>query len=123
MTAAFKVEDGTRSGEDRVEEILMTEKQRLYDRAKSKRRQAMIRAWVHNYKESRPCVDCGDYYPYYVMDFDHLGNKVAEVSRIMRRNNITNIKAEIEKCELVCSNCHRIRTQERLKILRISSAV
>jgi hypothetical protein len=47
------------------------------------------------------------------MDFDHVGeDKTANVCRLMNHGWQT-ILAEIAKCELVCANCHRIRTQKR----------
>lgn len=62
-----------------------------------------------------PCADCGKSYPYYVMDFDHVhGEKTTEINRMRRdRFSLTRIKEEIAKCEIVCSNCHRIRTFQR----------
>lgn len=63
-----------------------------------------------------PCADCGVKYPPYVMDFDHLPefNKVANIPRLVnKRANHDSLLAEIAKCEVVCSNCHRIRTMTR----------
>lgn len=60
-----------------------------------------------------PCADCGQSYPPVVMDFDHLGDKVANVSRLVTAGSVKNLVAEIAKCEVVCSNCHRIRTWNR----------
>src|SRR5690349_17441193 len=71
-------------------------------------------AYTRDIKENTPCADCGVQYPYYVMDFDHLGDKVADVSKMC--NNLVSLEtlqAEIDKCELVCANCHRIRTFNR----------
>lgn len=64
--------------------------------------------------KQRPCTDCGGSFPYYVMDFDHLGDKVGEVSR-MTTYGSQRVLSEIAKCDLVCANCHRIRTFGRLK--------
>jgi hypothetical protein len=69
--------------------------------------------------KSRPCADCGIQYPYYVMDFDHREGEVKkyELNRIDRITTKALIR-EIEKCDVVCANCHRIRTyQRRLKPL------
>ena len=63
--------------------------------------------------KSRPCVDCGRSFPYYVMDFDHLEDKVDLVSRMVSCGP-ERILAEVAKCDLVCANCHRIRTFGRL---------
>jgi hypothetical protein len=53
------------------------------------------------------------------MDFDHLPGKQKKfyVSQSMQRPKELILK-EIAKCELVCANCHRNRTQERKKELR-----
>jgi hypothetical protein len=67
-------------------------------------------------QKAAPCHDCGLPWPYYVMDFDHRPGEVklfkisTAVSQAIPRHKIV---AEIEKCDLVCANCHRIRTQER----------
>lgn len=65
--------------------------------------------------KAKPCMDCNTSYPWYVMDFDHIkGIKVASVSQLMRdRVAWSVVLEEIEKCELVCSNCHRERTYMR----------
>lgn len=62
-----------------------------------------------------PCSDCGIKYPPYVMDFDHTGDdKQFNVSRLWRLGcSLATLKKEIAKCELVCSNCHRVRTFTR----------
>lgn len=60
-----------------------------------------------------PCADCGQIYPPYVMDFDHQEpkEKTKEVSYMFTRNwSLDKIRNESEKCEVVCANCHRIRT-------------
>lgn len=69
--------------------------------------------------KSQPCVDCGQKYPYYVMDLDHRGDetKVLDVSRLVaRRVTVVRLEAEIAKCDVVCSNCHRERTHQREQV-------
>ena len=61
--------------------------------------------------KSVPCADCGRSYPYYVMDFDHVkGSKVCGVARLVTTRNKGAVLREIDKCEVVCANCHRMRT-------------
>jgi hypothetical protein len=62
-----------------------------------------------------PCMDCGQTYPHYVMDFDHRDptQKVSKVSNLMRLGSKKKLLAEIVKCDLVCANCHRERTFRR----------
>jgi hypothetical protein len=69
-----------------------------------------------------PCVECGGCFPTFVMDFDHVrGTKVAIVSRLGgNRASPARVAAEIAKCEVVCSNCHRLRTYLRRKGLEAS---
>ena len=75
-----------------------------------------IRRIVKEIKEASPCQDCGVKYPYYVMDFDHRENKKFIISTAYLRRGINIIFEEIKKCDLVCSNCHRQRTQNRIKL-------
>ena len=65
-----------------------------------------------NAKKNVPCTDCGNHYPLYVMDFDHLNSKEFNISHGLTLGH-ERLKREIDKCEVVCSNCHRIRTHER----------
>jgi hypothetical protein len=61
-----------------------------------------------------PCMDCGIKYPPYVMDFDHVrGEKEFTIARKAHGRTVETLLNEISKCEIVCSNCHRIRTHER----------
>jgi hypothetical protein len=73
-----------------------------------------IRESVYAYKAERPCTDCGRHYPHYVMEFDHVrGEKLANVADMINKNTSGGVWKEIEKCELVCANCHRCRTHDR----------
>ena len=64
--------------------------------------------------KSVPCADCGVQHPPYVMDFDHVrGVKRWEIGRAKGTVPTASLLAEIAKCDVVCSNCHRIRTHRR----------
>lgn len=59
----------------------------------------------------KPCTDCKNNFPYYVMDFDHVrGEKSFNISIAAGKYSLARIKEEIEKCDVVCANCHRERT-------------
>lgn len=64
--------------------------------------------------KSKPCTDCMIEWPTYVMDFDHVperGEKLFNISEGIRLGKtIALIEIELAKCDLVCCNCHRIRT-------------
>ena len=69
---------------------------------------------IHNKEKLVPCADCGIQYDICVMDFDHIGgDKIKNVSALARAGNLKKLLAEIAKCEVVCANCHRMRTSSR----------
>jgi hypothetical protein len=70
-----------------------------------------LRQFLNALKDA-PCMDCGVQYPPHVMDFDHRDptTKKGLVSQMRCHEKIVE---EVAKCDLVCSNCHRERTQQR----------
>lgn len=65
-------------------------------------------------KSTTPCVDCGGIFPPECMDFDHLRDKRKGVSALLYAGRPwSEVEEEMSKCELVCANCHRIRTRRR----------
>lgn len=71
--------------------------------------------FVRRIKQDRPCTDCKIKYHYSQMDFDHLASKKNNIAKLTNSAaSIKTIKEEIAKCELVCSNCHRLRTWNRM---------
>lgn len=62
-----------------------------------------------------PCADCKHTYDPVCMDFDHLPgySKVDDVASLPNRGSPNLIRAELVKCEVVCANCHRLRTKLR----------
>ena len=63
-------------------------------------------------KKSVPCADCKIYYHPHAMDFDHLRDKLYNVGTL-RCYSKKVLNTEIDKCEVVCAVCHRLRTLER----------
>jgi hypothetical protein len=55
------------------------------------------------------CMDCGNDNPV-VLDFDHRDNKEFNIGSSLRRYKWNTIQNEIEKCDVRCANCHRIKT-------------
>jgi ribosomal protein L44E len=70
------------------------------------------RAMLNRIKLERGCADCGYNAHAVALDFDHIGEKSADVSQLYVRS-LTRLLDEIAKCEVVCANCHRIRTAQR----------
>jgi hypothetical protein len=79
-------------------------------------------AWVAQYKAERGCSDCGEMDPV-VLELDHLdpSTKDAKLRRGSKWGRHQTMSAlgwkrlftEVEKCEVVCANCHRRRTAKR----------
>lgn len=61
------------------------------------------------------CKDCGYNTSPYALQFDHIGDdKKDSVSNLIRSDySWSTIKTEISKCEIVCANCHAVRTKAR----------
>eukprot|EP00919_Chromeraceae_sp_WS-2016_P003063 GHVR01007452.1.p1 GENE.GHVR01007452.1~~GHVR01007452.1.p1 ORF type:complete len:147 (+),score=16.92 GHVR01007452.1:994-1434(+) len=72
--------------------------------------------FLRNIKSNSSCVDCGNEDPR-VLDFDHreLDGKEFNVGTMAFEGySIDRIKKEMAKCDVRCSNCHRIRTHAQL---------
>jgi hypothetical protein len=87
--------------------------ERVVDRVKRYHRN--LRVWLTSLKEGKPCKDCSNVFPPYVMDFDHRPGeaKLFTISNSIMHRGKDEILHEIKKCDLVCANCHRIRTHQR----------
>lgn len=70
-------------------------------------------AWIQSLKDS-PCLDCGGRFRPEAMDFDHRASE-EKAFAISKQPTLSEVRilAEIAKCDLVCSNCHRVRTADR----------
>jgi formate-dependent nitrite reductase cytochrome c552 subunit len=77
-------------------------------------RKADMREWLDKLKDVA-CLDCGKSYPPYVMDFDHRdpSQKEGNIGWFLNNGSWAKLKAEVAKCDVVCSNCHRERTHGR----------
>lgn len=75
--------------------------------------------YIQKIKSDTPCLDCNKFYHYSIMDFDHRNGdtKINNVSAMARNYKLKTIIEEIEKCDVVCANCHRLRTYNRRKAL------
>lgn len=67
--------------------------------------------------KNNKCADCGKFYPPWVMDFDYKDKtlKSNNVAWLRRFHSQSKLKQEIDKYDLVCANCHRLRTFENIK--------
>lgn len=100
-------------------EHYLANRQRYIDQAAVvKQRQARERTqWLLEYFREHPCTDCRERDPL-VLEFDHLRNKAFNIGANFAARAWQSILEEIEKCEVVCANCHRRRTALRRGTLR-----
>lgn len=86
-----------------------------YARGKAERQRRLLE-YIQGIKLSRGCADCGYREHPAALEFDHLPGHVKEtrIATMAAGSTKAKIDAEIAKCEVVCANCHRVRTARRL---------
>ena len=87
-----------------------SERQRINERARYRRDRAFL--WE---LKSKPCTDCKKIFHPCAMQFDHLKPKKNRNRTVSFINTPRVVLMEIKNCELVCANCHAVRTWTRLQ--------
>jgi hypothetical protein len=94
-------------------------RKKWYDKNKeSERSKAIVRQrirrqefnkWYYEYKSKLSCIQCGFSHPA-AIDFHHRerGEKEFDPSHMRNLTNKKRFLKEIEKCDVLCANCHRI---------------
>jgi hypothetical protein len=83
-------------------------RQRLTSRRNERRLEKA--AFLYDYLASHQCIECGESDPL-VLQFHHLRDKLFGLGSEIREQSLDAIKAEIEKCVVVCGNCHMRKTR------------
>jgi hypothetical protein len=85
---------------------------RKYDKRRNLEKYLEYKVIEFLFKGSEPCADCGKSYPTECMEWDHChGKRGKYVAQYFQ--SPYNCQREVEKCDLVCGNCHNIRTEKR----------
>lgn len=85
---------------------------------RNKKNRKVLQDYILQHFKANPCKDCGNS-DSRVLEFDHLPQfkKTKDISRMLAASvSTTTLQKEIDKCEVVCANCHKIRTVERSKV-------
>jgi transposase len=82
---------------------------------RTNRSRTLSKRKLWEYKEALGCKDCKEMYPHYMLDFDHLPGfeKIGSPTELVHSYSWEKAKQELAKCEVVCGNCHKIRTWQR----------
>lgn len=74
--------------------------------------EALYRSACAIWKLEQGCADCGYAEDPVGLDFDHVrGVKLHNIGS--RKISLNLLVEEIEKCDVVCATCHRVRTANR----------
>lgn len=80
---------------------------KTHARQKVKERQKEIKDWLSEYKSKLKCNRCDESF-FYCLEFHHMDPSLKEGSiSEMKGYSKKKILEEINKCEVLCSNCHR----------------
>lgn len=77
--------------------------------SKQRQKRQAIQEWINQYKTK--CAYCDEKHPA-CLDFHHTGDKDASIADLANRKTLSKqqksaILAEMQKCIVLCSNCHR----------------
>jgi hypothetical protein len=83
-------------------------KNKKSEKAHILRRKKEIRTWFEKYKSKLKCSKCYEDH-IATLDFHHnMGKKEMNITKLVYEGySIKRIKKEIEKCIILCANCHR----------------
>jgi hypothetical protein len=76
---------------------------------------------IQQYKMSAGCADCGFAQHPMALEFDHRPGteKLFNVGEQIGNKSMDTLWAEIDKCDVVCANCHVIRTESRWEPVQV----
>lgn len=81
-------------------------------RVRNQRIRKIVKKFLWEYLSTNSCVDCGEKDPI-VLEFDHIRDKLFNVSVMARNKTLIDVQNEVAKCEVRCANCHRRKTAKQ----------
>lgn len=100
-----------RSEKTKVDYKKDPEKYKKRAKESNKKTSNKTRKYILNFLKQNPCNQCGISKPE-LLEFDHLRDKHFNISNAIRYLSTEKIIKEIEKCQVLCGNCHRIKTHK-----------
>jgi hypothetical protein len=89
-----------------------------HSKSRNKLREEYARK-VFEYLKNHSCIICGESDPI-VLEFDHRdrNDKIESVSILILNSSWKRIEMEIQKCDVLCANCHRRKTAAQFSYRR-----
>jgi hypothetical protein len=77
-------------------------------------RRAKAAAYTLSFLKTHPCIACGEADPV-VLDFDHIRGvkRYGVFYMVSHQWGLKSIQEEIDKCQVLCANCHRRKTAQQ----------
>ena len=84
---------------------------------RNKNRQKEVVDFIESIKKNSCCPFCSESEPC-CLDFHHIKgeDKIYNIATMMRRYTLSSVKKEVEKCSIICANCHRKLHHGTLKL-------
>jgi hypothetical protein len=81
------------------------------------------RAFVNQYKLERGCKQCGYNEHPVALELNHIDPQTKEfsIAKALPSVSMERLLKELEKCEVLCANCHQIHTYEHQHHLTVRS--
>lgn len=87
-----------------------SEKHREKNSKRTKETTKISRQYVLDHLKDHHCVECGEADPI-VLEFHHLRDKSIGISKLISQGySLDTLKQEMDKCEVLCANCHKRKT-------------
>ena len=80
------------------------EKKKITDRIHYLKTREILRNYKREFKKDKCCSICGYRKNPSILSFHHIKDKKFAIAKLL--NSLNNLKKEIEKCVLLCPNCH-----------------
>ncbi len=82
--------------------------QKEKSKLRQNKRRRRHRDWIIDYKKNCKCSKCGES-RWWVLDFHHVDpdKKEDSIHNLLRNSTKEKVKEEINKCIVLCANCHR----------------
>lgn len=91
---------------------------------KQRKKKVILREKLKDYLKDKTCIECG-ISDWRVFEFDHQRDKKYDIGTMMALGTYKweTVLKEIEKCDIVCGNCHRRRTAKQFDWWRHMAAI